>query len=177
MARDSSVAAFVTRVCGRAPVAAHAGPKLTLLEVDDCPAPGEVSVISVGLGAVPRTLYRGLRVGFELVATTRGDATVLRERLTQAIVDERSAAKQGTGHLRVQALPPRGVMHNGAFRAARAPHLLFAAALSRIPALVGRHRIGAGYVEFLPAVLLSDEQLADYDASPSGLIARLAGRR
>jgi hypothetical protein len=131
----------------------------------------------MGLSSSVKTRYRGLPVGFELTATTTGDGAELEERLVAAVVDELRARAEGTAHVRVATLPPRGIMHNGAYAAAQAPHLLFAPDLTRTPALAGRKRIGAGWVELLAAVPITDADLARYDEGPGAFVAELAKRR
>jgi hypothetical protein len=169
-----TVAALIAQVTGREPRRVSAG-TLELLELTDHPMPGETTLVSVGLSAIRRSIYRGLPTAFELIAVTR-EPELVRDRLAAAVLDELAAAARGDGHTRVAKLPPRGVMYNGVFAAPTAPHLVFSTSLTRIPALTGRHRVGAMLIELLPTVAITDAELTAYDASPRGLIAELEKR-
>ena len=83
---------------------------------------------------------------------------------------------QGTAYLRTAQLPPRGIMYSSVHAASAAPHLLFSARLPLIPEFTGKHRIGEGYVKLLPAIGISDAELAAYDVSPRDLIALVCDR-
>jgi hypothetical protein len=169
---DATVAALVARVTGRQAESRSHG-AFEIVELRGFPAMDETTLVTSGLSAIRRSVYRRLPVGFELVAVTNAPG-MLEDRLAAAVRDELAAAADGSGHTRVARRPPRGVMHHGLYEASAPPHLLFATSLSRIPALTGRHRVASGFVELLPAVALTDAQRDAYDASPGRLVAELA---
>lgn len=171
----ASVAALVARLTDREPEVRAHGP-IAVLRVTGYPSAVESTLVTSGLAAVARTLYRRLPVGFELVTVT-AEPEIVEERLAEAVLDELAAHARGDRHTRVGTIPPRGVMQNGAFEASSPPHLVFSSALSRTPTLSGRHRVGPGFVDLLPAVAIDATELAAYDASPRDLVARLATRR
>jgi hypothetical protein len=172
---DASVAALVALLTGRDAVLRTTDP-VSVLRLRSYPTASEITLVTTGLGKVARTLHRRLPVGFELVAVTN-EPDLVEARLLEVLRDELAADARGDRHTRVARIPPRGVMQNGAFEATAPPHLVFSSALSRTPKLSGRHRVGAGYVDFLPAVAIDAAELAAYDASPRDLVARLAARR
>jgi hypothetical protein len=172
---DASVAALVARLTGREPELRAHGP-IAVLRVTRYPSTVETTLVTSGLGTVARTLFRRLPVGFELVAVTT-EPDLVEARLLEVLREELAADARGDRHTRVARIPPRGVMQNGAFEATTAPHLVFSSQLSRNTELAGRHRVGAGFVELLPAVAIDAAELAAYDACPRDLVAQLAASR
>jgi hypothetical protein len=169
-----SVEQLIARVVGRPATVEPGGAHLAIVRLDDYPAPGQTTLVTSGLAAHRRSMYRGLPVAFELVLTSqRAHVEALGALLAAAALDDLDAAEKKIAYLRVQSLPPRGVMHNGAYQAEREPHLVFSTELAAIPSLAGRHRVGAGYVELLPAIPITAKELEEYDRSPRALIRRL----
>lgn len=171
----ASLQALVAKLTKQKPTTATYG-GAEFVELADYPAEGQTTLVTSGLTAHARSMYRGMSTGFELVLVTRVLRDPLCERVADAVRDDLAAAKRGDAYARVAQLPPRGIMYNGAFVCEAPPHLVFSTELVLAPALTERHRCGDGYVELIPVVPITGEELEDYDASPRKLIAQLRTR-
>jgi hypothetical protein len=163
---------LVSRVYGRPPRIV-ATSSIQLLHLEDYPLAGRTTIVTNGLAVIGGPPFRRRVIAQELITTIVGSTDIVEQRLVAAIDDECAAHRRGDGYLRVISTTHRGIMYNGVFEAASAPHLLFATDLSQTPALAKRTRVGDGYIEFLPAVPITQRELSVYDRSPPGLIAYL----
>lgn len=171
----ASLHALVAKLAKQKPTTAKYG-GVEFAELADYPNSGQTTLVTSGLAAHQRSMSRGMSTGFELVLVTRVLRDPLCERIGDAVRDDLAAARRGDAYARVAQLPPRGIMYNGAFACEAPPHLVFSTDLVLAPALTERHRCGDGYVELLPVVPITGDELEDYDASPRKLIARLRAR-
>lgn len=130
------------------------------------PSPDLVTLVTVGLSNDVHTFHRGRQVGFELTLTAPpAIARDLADRLSAAAHESIRLRKSG------ERRPP--VEYNGLYAPGYPPHLLFCSELSLTPDLEGRQRAGERYVEFLPAIPISDAELRRYDRSVRALIDEL----
>jgi hypothetical protein len=167
---DASVSYFLNRTLRVAPEVIAVSAQLDILRVQGHPREGATLLVTSGASARQCSMWRGLSVGFELVGVATHDVEVVVDRLGAAALDDLTATDHSA---RICGSPPRGIMYNGAYEAKQAPHVVFATDLNQSNVVAGRHRIGAGFVEFLPAILINQEQLDEYDDAPGAFIRKL----
>ena len=142
---------------------------LVVMAVNGYPHEGETTLVTAGLSEHVYTMWRGKTSGFELALTIRGAEQNEWARELSGIAVE-SIRLRKTRERR----PP--VEYNGVYAPGYAPHSFFCQDLSQTPDLVGRQKAGSQYVEWLPAIPITDAELRIYDRNVRELVDVLSQR-
>jgi hypothetical protein len=140
---------------------------LAIVAVADYPGEGLTTLTTIGLSLVPHTMWRGKSCGFELTLTVPNAAA------NDGARDIANAAEESIRlHRSKERRPPVG--YNGVWAPGFPPHYFFCEQLTQTPALAGRQRLGDGYVDWLPAIPISDAELRLHDRDVRVLMSTLA---
>ena len=166
---ERALADVLTKLTRRELAVEHFGPRAAgygLGRLEEYPAPGVTTLVTLGASRQPFSMWRGLPLGNEAVLSIAGDSSEMADLLKAAVLE---------GHRRSLAKDRRRVMEaNSVWAPGYEPHLLFTDAASVSPALMVQKKVGDHYVEFLSAIPIGDRELREYDRDVGAFIARLA---
>jgi hypothetical protein len=159
---------FLTKTTKVTPSINIYGPEKRQIRVatlNDYPATGVTTFVTIGASQLPVTMYRGLDVGFELTLTLVKPDPHAAEDLAKAVMENLRVAESG--------LRRPFIEYNGIHAPGYPPHLLFTEQVTCTPKLSGRKRCGDRWISFLAAIPLDDNELREYDRGVANLIAKL----
>ena len=159
---------FVEKATGRKVERVSHGREPGLLKITDFPEQGQIFFTSLGLSDCGNSLWRGKPMGLELSMTVTSALAKDLSRDFDRLIHEHILFSSGRGAAR---RPPVGYRY--VFAPGYEPHFFFCSELNPVPALGKRKKVGDRYVEFLPAIPISDVELREYDRSVPELVEAL----
>jgi hypothetical protein len=143
---------------------------VAIMAVEEYPHEGQTTFVTAGLSEHKYSMWRGKTSGYELSLTiASGEQRNWARELSEIAAESIRLIRTG------ERRPP--VECNGVFAPGYPPHFFFCEELSQTPDLVGRQKAGSQYVDWLPAIPISDAELRVHDRSVAELMKVLSRRK